>query len=175
MNFGDLLISWTIRGGMLLFLIGLVGQLVRRSDQPLSVAVKLIWTTGFVLTVLHVVAAFHFVHHWSHQEAYLATAADTYQVVGFAFGGGVYFNYLFLIVWAGDVYWTWRKPAECARWQRWLAGLARGYLIFIAFNAVVVFKTGWLRIFGLVGTTILLVLVMRRYLPPVGIAIIKKE
>ena len=59
----------------------------------------MLWTAGWLVYLLHVVAAFQFVHHWSHAEAAAATARRTSEVVGFSTPAGIYFNYLFTLVW----------------------------------------------------------------------------
>ncbi len=156
MNVGDLLISWSIRVAMVLFFVAMALYMQINAGQRPGVGLKILWTAGFLLSVAHVAAAFHFAHHWSHSEAYLATAAETRQKLGFAYGAGVYFNYLFLIVWALDVYWIWRSPEMTSKPKQWLIFVGRCFLIFIAFNGVVVFKSGWLRILGALATAALL-------------------
>jgi hypothetical protein len=118
------------------------------------------WTLGFAMIVIHVLCAFHFFHDWSHSLAYEATAEETDEVVGLAWGGGVYFNYLFVLAWGADVAWWWLRPAEDARHGRIIVTLVQIYLGFIMFNAVVVFETGWLRWSGL-GVCLLLWILWR--------------
>jgi len=149
LNVGDWLIVWTIRLSMLLFFIAwmlrLQPHLGRSRSRPW---LNYLWTAGYLMAVLHVLAAFHFVHHWSPAAAYQATAEETRQMLGFAYGAGVYFNYLFLIVWGCDVCWTWLSPSEPERPTPWWIRWGRGYLLFIAFNGVVIFEAGLLRILG---------------------------
>lgn len=156
MNFGESLITWTIRLAMLLLFLAMALRVRQRPRQTVGPALRLLWTASFILSALHVLAAFHFVHHWSHHEAYLATADDTLQKLGFAFGAGVYFNYLFLIVWAFDIYWTWRATGQLSMKMQRMLLVGRLYLFFIAFNGVVVFESGWLRALGIVATLILI-------------------
>lgn len=162
MNAGDLIISWTIRFSMLLLCISVFLQLQRELSLRIRFVQRGLWTTSFLLSVLHVLAAFHFVHHWSHTAAYLATAEETRLKLGFAYGAGVYFNYLFLIVWGIDVAWTWYGSPFTHRSTPWWIQAGRWYLMFIAFNGVVVFKTGWLRILGIVLTAGLLAIAILR-------------
>ncbi|MBI5758776.1 MAG: hypothetical protein HZA46_09680 [Planctomycetales bacterium] len=145
--FGDLLIRWTIR----LSLAAYVGRLGLRivnpgSDHagPWRIA-RGLWSAGCVLSWLHVVAAFHFEHHWSQTAAWEQTARETAAVIGLNWGGGIFFNYAFLLAWAFDTGWWWLSPGTYARRPNALSWLIDGYLAFIAFNATVVFKTGWLR------------------------------
>lgn len=112
---------------------------------------------------LHVIFAFWFVHGWSHGNAVAATAKDTLEVTGNAFGGGVWFNYLFLLLWNVDGLWWWLNETSYMQRPRWVTGLIYGFLAFIAFNATVVFETGGMRAFGIAATAILIAcLVYRR-------------
>ena len=143
--------------------LGVVLQMQRQSGQRIGIGLKCLWTASFLLSVLHVLAAFHFVHHWSHGEAYFATAEETRQKLGFAYGAGVYFNYLFFVVWAAEVFWTWWSPERWTKLTRWLILAGRCYLLLIAFNAVVVFESGWLRTLGGVATVAILAIAMRNH------------
>ncbi|MBI3860722.1 MAG: hypothetical protein HY290_02375 [Planctomycetia bacterium] len=98
---------------------------------------------------LHVLCAFAFHHHWSHAEAYDHTARETARKVGIDWGGGIWFNYLFLALWSADVIWWWWKPAEYRSRARWLSVGVQAYLAFIAINATVVFEWGPVRHAGL--------------------------
>lgn len=162
MNTGDLIIAWTIRLSMLLLCVSVLLQLQRELGPRIRFVQRGLWTTSFLLSVLHVLAAFHFVHHWSHTAAYLATAEETRLKLGFAYGAGVYFNYLFLIVWGIDVAWTWYGSRSHHRPTPWWIRAGRWYMLFIAFNGVVVFKTGWLRILGIAMTAGLLAIAILR-------------
>lgn len=93
----------------------------------------------------------HFYHEWDHGQAYEDTAQQTYQTLGVRFGGGIYVNHLMAIVWGGDVLWWWIAPkAYAARSPRWDQAII-GFFLFIAFNGLVVFKEGPLRIAGMIG------------------------
>jgi hypothetical protein len=111
---------------------------------------------------VHVLASFHFVHRWSHSAAYRATAKQTFELLGIEVGTGVYFNYLFLVVWAADVINSW-TDFSVGRWMvQWLLRIGLMYMIFIAFNGVVVFESGWLRAVGILLTTMLVAVSIRR-------------
>ncbi len=69
-----------------------------------------LWTMGCALLWIHVACAFEFQHHWSHAEAYTNTARKTEEVAGFSWGGGLYFNYVLMLAWAGDAGWWWLAP-----------------------------------------------------------------
>jgi hypothetical protein len=104
-----------------------------------GIAACIVWSVAFLLMLIHVVAAFHFTHHWSHQSAYDETARQTSEVFGLNWGGGVFANYALLIVWA----------VELANWWRGrLSKAAQSFLAFMWFNGAVIFGHGWIRWFG---------------------------
>lgn len=161
MNLGDEIIAWSIRLAMLLFVVVQAVQFQAPLRSGIDSTLRTLWTISFLLFLVHVMAAFHFVHHWSHMAAYVATSAETRHKLGFAYGAGVYFNYLFLVVWAIDVYWMWRPAKQPTDAVRALQLAGRLYLLFIAFNGVVVFKSGWMRVLGAIATALLLGLAWR--------------
>lgn len=155
-----LLTVWSIRLALLLWALAViarlhcVGRSLRERDGCWRV-VRVMWVTGCLLAVLHVIAVFGYVMHWSHQAAIADTAQRTRQVIGIAFGGGVYFNYLFLFVWTCDATWWCVWPDRYLR-RSWLWDLlAIGYLGFIAFNAAVVFESGIIRWLGLLAACVM--------------------
>ena len=91
----------------------------------------------------HVVVAFWLSHEWSHTKA-----TDHVKNVG-GFGEGILANELFLIIWAIDVAWWWAKPAHYAARGRGFGIAIHGYLIFMMFNATVVFGGPAIRAIGL--------------------------
>ncbi len=127
-----------------------------------------VWTAGCLCYLLHVAAAFQFVHHWSHTSAYAHTARQTHLVTGWNWGGGLWINYAFTLWWPLDVLWCWlrqrgwgltmRAPGSCdtggsrwstpatleniPRWYRWTLHAIFGFLVF---NATVVFGPRWWR------------------------------
>lgn len=113
--------------------------LILRTKTP--GAARVLWTAAFLLMLAHVFMAFSEVHHWSHRTAHDDTARQTDEMFGVYWGGGVFFNYALLLVWAVDV----------VRW--WRGGFSIGTQAFLAFmwlNGVVVFGRGWVRWFGAV-------------------------
>ncbi len=104
-----------------------------------------LWTTAGTLLWVHVACAFHFQHHWSHAGAYAHTARQTAEFVGLEWGGGLYFNYLLLIVWTGDILWWWVGPVSHRNRPRIAGWIVGGFVAFMAFNATVVFGAGPLR------------------------------
>lgn len=113
-------------------------------------AARLAWTTACAALFAHAACAFHFYHAWGHESAYLDTARQTNEVVGLDWGGGLYVNYALMAGWALDVGWWWLRGADAYRRRRWpLTAAWHGFLLFILFNATVVFKSGPTRWAGL--------------------------
>jgi hypothetical protein len=103
------------------------------------------WTAGCALLWMHVTFAFQFQHHWSHAEAYAHTAGKTAEFTSFYWGGGLYFNYALMLVWAGDTLWWWLAPQSHGERPAVVGNTINGFLGFMAFNATVVFGAGLLR------------------------------
>ena len=125
---------------------------------------RLLWTIGCIAMIAHVIGAFHYTHHWSQQDAVESTARQTEQLIGWAFGKGMYFNYLFLLVWISDVLFWWLRPERYETRSTWLEYGTHAYLFFIAFNGVVIFESGVTRIGGIVAVVIFAVIILRRQL-----------
>jgi hypothetical protein len=120
-------------------------------------ATRLAWTIGCISLIAHLVCAFQFYHGWSHSAAYLDTARQTDSVVGLNWGGGLFINYGLLVAWMADLAWWWLSGLNSYRNRSWpLIAAWHSFLIFIIFNATVVFKDGVVRWLGL-GFCILLV------------------
>jgi len=102
-----------------------------------------VWTAGCIVYLLHVAAAFHFVHSWSHAGAWRQTAQQTADVTGWHWGGGLWINYAFTLWWPLDAGWTWRRGLDgLPRWYVWTLHALAGFLMF---NATVVFGPAWWR------------------------------
>ena len=168
---GSLIIAWTIRVSVLLFFGTLITWVLQTKSSRWERRLRVTWTFGFLLFVAHVVAAFHFHHHWSHRAALAETACQTRDLLGLEFGVGLYFNYLFLLVWALDLVWIGFANAAFARRFRWLRLTWIGYLIFIVFNGVAVFKDGWMRVGGIAALMLIVfgAIVRLRSNPPSAI------
>lgn len=106
------------------------------------------WTIAWAAYMAHVLAAFHFRHDWSHAEALRHTAEETAAITGWRWGGGLWVNYAFTLAWTADVA-CWRIAGRsCFSRPRWLHGAWHALFLFIAFNAAVVFTSGWARLAG---------------------------
>src|SRR4051812_10499094 len=100
----SMLIHTTAGVSLVLYAIALLLRL-----RGTSSAATIIWAAAFMFLVIHVALAFHHVHHWSHRDAFDATARQTAEVFGVGWGGGIFANYALLVVWAVEVLNWWRK------------------------------------------------------------------
>jgi hypothetical protein len=159
--FGELLTRWTIRLALSCYVFCLAAVIVRGRTKsgPLESVTRIVWTLGCGLFAAHVVSAFGYYHHFSHQAAYDDTAQQTKDQFGFAFGGGIYFSYLFLGLWIADVAWRWIAPATRPAWFDWPL---HAYMFFIAFNGAIVFEGGVSRGAGIAACVLLAGLVVWR-------------
>lgn len=144
-DLGDLLTRWTVRVALLFYALSLGLRIAAAGRRGRLAAARLSWSAGFVAFALHVGAAFHFIHSWSHRDANDATARQTAAVVGWDWGGGLWANYVFAAVWLADVAWWWRGRDRYEARPRCVEWLVQGFLGFIAFNAAVVFADGPVR------------------------------
>lgn len=155
MDHGVLITKAAVWGSLAAYVAAMAILAVAPANAARRRTARIVWSVGCAAMWGHVTAAFAVYHNWSHAAAAEQTARETAAVVGFEFPQGVWFNYLFLAVWTGDAAWWWSAPAAYARRPRWISFAVHGYLAFIAFNAVVVFETGWLRGIGIVATATL--------------------
>ena len=150
MTVGTALTLWSARAAFLLYACALAGWLSGKFR-----AARLAWTSGFVVYLGHVAAAFQFHHHWSHAAAYAETARQTADLVGVRLNWGIYLNYLFTMVWAFDVIWIWWSPQIYRRRPRWISVSIHSFMAFLFFNATVVFGSGPVSWLGLTVTAAL--------------------
>ncbi|OAI54874.1 hypothetical protein AYO44_14080 [Planctomycetaceae bacterium SCGC AG-212-F19] len=129
---GDLLLRTTIWLALLAYTATLALQLLGRSDR----LARMLWTLGCVAYLLHVAAAFHFVHGWSHAEAMRHTG----DVGGYP--EGIYVNHLFTLLWTADALSWCLWPSWHAQRSRWIGIIVHGFMLFVIFNAAVVFVAG---------------------------------
>jgi hypothetical protein len=104
-----------------------------------------VWTAGWACFVLHLAAAFACVHGWSHEAAYRETARRTAAVTGLDWGGGLWVNYGFLLLWTADVAAWWAVgPEYPRRWRRTYV-VVQAVFAFLMFNATAVFGPAFWR------------------------------
>jgi hypothetical protein len=149
MSKGELLTRITVWLALAGYAIGATVYLLSCGNRSLDGVARMAWTIGCVSLFAHVAFAFHYYHSWSQASAYRETARQTAQLTGLEWGGGVFINYALLAGWLVDVAW-WHRGLDSYRNRPWwIAAAWHGFLIFIIFNATVVFKTGALRWIGL--------------------------
>lgn len=153
MTDGPAITLWAIRVSCVLYVLACAGWLTKRQDVA-----RLASTAAFLFYLVHVWAAFAFYHHWSHSDAYRETARQTADLFGIAWGGGIYFNYVFTVVWGVDV---WSRWLRSDRWPSWIGFAIQSFLAFMFLNATVVFASGWVRWLG-VGAIAALTFLWRR-------------
>lgn len=111
-----------------------------------------LWTFGCLAYVAHVFCAFQFYHSWSHEAATVDTARQTAEVTGWNWGGGIWFNYLFTVIWIADVARLWRsRSAAPSRRLRIFLASWQAFFFFMVVNATAVFETGPVRSLGAAG------------------------
>ena len=156
-HMGELLIDWTARFAVGCYLIRMLADVaIFRLPGWL---VRDVWRMGAVIFLLHVLAAFHFEHQWSHAEAYRHTAEQTEAAIGWNSGFGLYLNYFTLVWWVVDAATNWIPFPISGKTRRRYRIVFHAYFGFMVFNATVIFGPwGW-RIVG-----VLLVLLIARNL-----------
>lgn len=157
MLLGEFLTRFSIWMALAGYFTGSVLLAASRGRIGIERLARLVWTLGCVSLVFHFFFAFNFYHHWNQADAYSDTARQTAAVVGLDWGGGLYINYIILILWIADTTWWWMKGLEKYRSRsRYLTLAWQALLLFIVFNATVVFKDGVMRWIGLLMSTLLI-------------------
>lgn len=143
---GDaLLLALLVRGSAWLsffvYITALVFSLKRKTPRTFCLA----WSLAWLLFAIHVALAFHLVHHWSHAAAWEATRLQG------GVGAGLYFNYAVLALWLFDILWCSLAPVHFLQRPGWIAALIHGFLLFMWFNATVIFAHNYTWLLGLAG------------------------
>ena len=125
------------------------GLSLRPSRERWGPAIRFVWTVGWLALVAHVVLALGLVHGWSWTAAYEHTARRTQQLVGWNWGGGVWFNLLTVGVWGADVIKMWLGGPGDGR-GRWWSFAVQSYIAFMMLNATVVFGSRFAQFTGCV-------------------------
>jgi hypothetical protein len=154
MPWGEAIMRGSIAASVVAYACAEYAWYVRRREAFGARAV--VWTAGFALCAVHTALAFHLWHGWSHEAAVRHTAAVTAAVTGLDWGGGVYVNYAFLAVWAGDVAWVWLRPAPYLVRPAAVNAAMSAWFLFIVFNGAVVFASGPARAVGVAATLLVI-------------------
>ena len=132
------LVVLTIWTALLLYTAGEYG----RTRRPAAAWVRRVWLLGAAAYLAHVAAAFSVHHGWSHAAAYVYTASRTEALLGLPWGGGLWVNYAFTVLWVGEALWWGTMPGSYAqRAQAWTPTV-RGAFLFMIVNGAVVFVDG---------------------------------
>jgi hypothetical protein len=147
-NPGDDLTRNTVRVALVYYLFGAGMMLLLRpeewrADTGRGRMARWGWTLAWACFLVHLAMAFHHYHHWSHAEA----VAHVQRASGF--GPGIFLSHIFTLVWTTDVAWWWLAPASYAARPRWIDLALHGFMVFMTFNATVVYETGPIRWAGL--------------------------
>jgi hypothetical protein len=146
---GDLITLWTARFAMALYAFALAVRYCPGPHRRTFSLARWLWTAGLVVFLVHVACAFHFHHGWSHAHAYQFTADATYDAVGWHWGGGLYANYAFALVWLADAAWWWTRPHRYESRPRWIHVAIHAFMAFMAINSSVVFARAAGRIWAI--------------------------
>lgn len=133
------------------------GEVMMRRSASRDRLARAIWTMGLALALLHVVVAFQFVYKWNHEAAISATVQQAADRFGQGWRGGIYVNYVFLLIWCADVCWWWIAPASHASRALGLEVARVAVFLFMFINGAVVFATGVGRLVGVAAVTVVLV------------------
>lgn len=159
MAWAELCTRWTARAAMMLLGLTLALRFGPVPRWRLSGFCRWLWTAGCGFFLLHTACAFQFYHGWSHQKAYETTAHQTAEVTGWDWGGGLYFNYAFGLLWLVDTAWWWIPARSYHQRPRWIEWPIQGFMAFMAFNATVVFVAGSARIIAATVSALILGLI----------------
>ena len=114
------------------------------------------WTIAWACFLVHLVMAFHYYHHWSHADAFERTR----RVSGL--GEGIYISYAFMVLWSADVLFWWLRPTRYAARSPWIDRTLHVVMLFVVFNSMVVFESGFIRWTGVAMFAVLAVVWLAR-------------
>ena len=158
-NFEAGVAAWTIRGALicmvLFFAMRILNPNLKGSTLELA---KSFWLTGGLLSLLHAIATMAFYHQFQHAAAYQDTAHQTEQAIGVAIGFGIWFNYIFVVIWLMDALWMSGFSKSYFARHRAFNWTIYGFLSFIAFNGAIVFESGPVRWIGILAILTLVVI-----------------
>lgn len=155
MQYGDLLTRWTVRVAFGFYVLGLTLRISNGLSRERFNLARWSWTLGCLAFLIHVVCAFGFMHQWSHDVAYAATAKKTKEVVGLDWGGGIFANYVFTAIWLADIVWWWLRPHQYDLRSRFIEWTIQSFFGFMWLNATVVFGAGPIRWVGMAAASVL--------------------
>ena len=131
-----------------------IGEALMRRSLSSDRIARASWTLGIALALVHVALAFHVVYGWDHDAAVVATARQTGDTVGLRWGGGIYVNFVFLLVWLADVCWWWIARAAHASRSLRFERVRLAVFVFMFINGAVLFASGVGRLVGILSIAI---------------------
>jgi hypothetical protein len=152
---GDALTRNTIRLSLAWYFISLLLMIAMQPGDWAAATLRgrlarWCWTWGVVAFLVHLGMAFHYFHDWSHAHAFEHTRQES------GWGEGLYVSYAFTLLWIADAAWWWVSPARYARRSAFWHAVLHAFLLFIAFNAAVVFETGLIRWAGILAIIVIM-------------------
>ena len=102
--------------------------------------------------MVHLGFAYEYFHHWSHAAAFEHVRRRS------GVGEGISVSHAFSAMWAADVLWWWISPATRATRSPGMDRMMHGFMVFVTFNAAVVFEEGLMRWSGIIMISVLAVL-----------------
>lgn len=160
---GEFIVQWTARLGVACYIARLWIDVSKKRDASAQRLARWFWTVGCGLFLLHMAAAFHFQHDWSHAAAWEHVRQRTLETVGWSSGIGLYINYAFVLLWVGDaICWWWLVD-----WpkKRWPYRIVQAVFAFLMIQATAVFGPPFWRPVVIV-VALLLVVLPNRKAPP---------
>jgi hypothetical protein len=164
-NLGDDLTRYTVRLALVYYVLALNFMLVLDPTEWLATTTprgritRWFWTLAWITYLVHLGMAFHYYHHWSHAHA----IEHTQEVSGF--GNGIYFSHLFTLVWGADVLAWWLGPQAYAARSPRFGRCLHAFMLFIVFNATIVYEEGPIRWAGMaLFAELAAVVALRRFL-----------
>jgi hypothetical protein len=136
---GEALIVWSARIMVLFYGLRLAADFLVPDPRWRDRLARLAWTAGCAIYLAHFCLAFQFLHGWSHAAALAHTARRTFEVTGINWGGGIYINYAFTVLWVSDVVWWWIRAARHQPTPAVAYWTVHAVFVFMFFNATVVF------------------------------------
>ena len=150
----DAIIRWTARVFVGCYIGRILVDLAGRRDPRSQRFARWTWTIGCVFLFVHMAAAFHGVHDWSHGAAHDHVLKRTKELTGVATGAGLYVNYAFAALWLVDtiVWWGALNWSE-RRIPYWIV---QAIFAFLMIQATVVFGPPvWIVVAILAGISML--------------------
>ena len=157
--FEESFVRWTVRLSVFCYLAFCLLKLAPAASQDYRLKqIRWIWTLGLVFFLLHFASSMGLAHDWSHANAVEHTAEQTESATGWKWGGGIYFNYLFALIWLFDVAMWYKAGPSWLENRTYQIGL-HSFFAFIVFNATIVFGPRyWWAIGGLFLVALVLLL-----------------